>query len=64
MSKDIDEGASNDDGLESNEDVSSSVFQVDEDHIESAPNNDSFLIEKTVKKNEDTRYLSIDNQVW
>ena len=64
MSKDIDEGASNDDGLESNEDVSSSVFQADEDHIKSAPNNDSFLDEEIIRNtNEATRHL-IYNQTW
>ena len=44
------EGDSNDDTLESSKDVSSSVFQPDEDHIESAPNNDSFLGEETIRK--------------
>ena len=44
------EGDSNDDTLESSKDVSSSVFQPDEDHIESALNNDSFLGEETIRK--------------
>ena len=65
MSTEIDEGASHDDDLESSEDVSSSVFQADEDHIESAPNNDSFLDEEIIRKtNEATRHLVIYNQAW
>ena len=50
MSTNTDEGASNDDSLESSEDVLYSVFQADEDHIISAPNNDSFLCEEIIKK--------------
>ena len=49
MSTNIDEGAPNDDALESSEDVSSSVFQADEDHIKSAPNNDSFFDEEIIR---------------
>ena len=50
MSTNIDERSSNDNALESSEDVSSSLFQADEDHIESAPYNDSFLGEKITRK--------------
>ena len=57
MSTNIDEGASNDDALESCED--------DEDHIETAPNNDSFLGEEIIRKiNEVTRHLDKYNQTW
>ena len=65
MSTNIDEGASNDDVLESSEDVSFSIFQGDEDHIESAQNNDSFLVEEIIRKtNEATKHLAIYNQAW
>ena len=65
MSLNIDKGASNDDALESSEEVSSSVFQADEDHIKNTPNNDSFLSEEIFrKKNEAARHLAIYNQAW
>ena len=65
MSTNIDERSSNDNALESSEDVSSSLFQADEDHIESAPYNDSFLGEKITRKtNEATWHLAIYNQAW
>ena len=65
MSTSKDEEASYDDVLESSEDVTSSVFQADEDHIKTAPNNDSFLGEETIRKiNEATTHLATYNQAW
>ena len=51
--------------MESSEDVSSSAFQADEDHIERAPNNDSFLDEEIIRKtSEATIHLAVYNQAW